>query len=242
MTMDMEKNLLSEKSRTFIEGFDQLVGGGFPKGCSVLLSGTPGTGKTIFALQYVCNGAVQSHEKGLYVTLEESADNLRRQAKQFGLDLEKLEKQGLVTLLEITPRNVTESSVKEILKKVERGKYERMVIDSLSALAINTPNTLGSVKDITEIFIKRFMYPFIGDILSSDATTLLISQAVDEKKLSNEGVSEFVCDGVVHFRFETLGGPYSRSLLVRKMREVKNDEDIHPLEISSKGIAIHNLR
>jgi len=231
-----------EKSKTFIAGFDQLVEGGFPRGSSILLSGTPGTGKTIFALQYIYNGALHSNEKGLYVALEESADNLRRQAKQFGWDIEKLEKQGLITLMDINPRNVSEYSVKEILKKIERGKYERLIIDSLSALAVNTPNTLGSVNEITDIFIKRFMYNFVSDIKSSNATALLISQAAEEKKLSNDGVSEFVCDGVVHFRFETLGGPYSRSLLVRKMREVKNDEDIHPLEISSKGIAIHNLR
>jgi len=218
------------------------VEGGFPRGSSILLSGTPGTGKTIFALQYIYNGALHSNEKGLYVALEESADNLRRQAKQFGWDIEKLEKQGLITLMDINPRNVSEYSVKEILKKIERGKYERLIIDSLSALAVNTPNTLGSVNEITDIFIKRFMYNFVSDIKSSNATALLISQAAEEKKLSNDGVSEFVCDGVVHFRFETLGGPYSRSLLVRKMREVKNDEDIHPLEISSKGIAIHNLR
>src|SRR3989344_3851106 len=231
-----------EKSKTFIAGFDQLVEGGFPRGSSILLSGTPGTGKTIFALQYIYNGALHSNEKGLYVALEESADNLRRQAKQFGWDIEKLEKQGLITLMDINPRNVSEYSVKEILKKIERGKYERLIIDSLSALAVNTPNTLGSVNEITDIFIKRFMYNFVSDIKSSNATALLISQAAEEKKLSNDGVSEFVCDGVVHFRFETLGGPYSRSLLVRKMREVKNDEDIHPLEISSKGIIVHNLR
>ena len=56
-----------------------------------------------------------------------------------------------------------------------------------------------------------------------------------------DGVSEFICDGVVLIKYESLGGDFSRTLRVRKMREVNNDEDIHPLEIGEKGIIIHSL-
>ena len=57
-----------------------------------------------------------------------------------------------------------------------------------------------------------------------------------------EGISEFLCDGVVLLNFESLGGEFSRSLLVRKMRHTKNEEDIHPLEISKKGLVVHKLK
>jgi KaiC/GvpD/RAD55 family RecA-like ATPase len=228
------------KIKTNIKGFDNLLEGGFPKGRNILLSGTPGTGKTIFALQYLYNGAKDFNEKGLYVTFEEGAEDLKKQAKLFGWDLEKLEKQSKIKILGISPGDIKESTARDIVKIIERNKYERLVIDSLSALAINTPNTFGAVTEITEIFIKRFMYHFINDLQGTHATTLLISQT-QKGQLSSDEVSEFICDGVIHIKYESLGGEFSRHLHIRKMRETKNDEDIHPLEITKKGIVIHNI-
>jgi circadian clock protein KaiC len=227
--------------KTEIQGFDRLVGGGFPQGKNILLSGTPGTGKTIFALQYLCNGALKFNEKGLYVTFEENAASLRRQAEMFGWNLENLEKKGKVTILDISAREITEKTAAEIIKRVQKDKYNRLVIDSLSALSINTPNMFGKITDLTDISIKRFMYHFITDLARSGATSLLISQTA-ERKLSSDGVSDFICDGIIHIKYESLGGEFSRSLTVRKMRQVKNDDDIHPLEIGKNGIVIHDLR
>lgn len=233
---------MTQKVKTNIEGFDELVGGGLPKGCCVLLSGTPGTGKTIFALQFLYNGATAFNERGIYVTFEENVHDLRKQAQQFGWDLEKAEKEGKLLIMGIQPKDIKDSSGRDIIQRVMKGNYERVVIDSLSALAINTPNTFGSVTDLTEILIKRFMYHFISEVRKTEATTLFVSQITEKGQLSSDQVSEFICDGIIYLTFETLGGPYSRSLLVRKMRKVRNDEDIHPLEISEKGIVVHNLR
>ncbi|MCP3683465.1 MAG: AAA family ATPase [bacterium] len=229
-----------EKIKTGIKGFDGLLGGGFPIGRSILIGGTPGTGKTIFALQFLYNGATTFKEKGLYVTLEETSDSLRKQANQFGWDLAKLEKEGKIKILDIGARDVKESTANEIVKLVKKNNYKRLVIDSMSALAINTPNTFGAVSEITELFVKRFMYHFIHDLNGSGATSLLISQTVDGS-LSSDSVSEFICDGVINIRYESLGGDYSRHLTVRKMRQVKNDEDVHPMEIGKKGIVVHTL-
>lgn len=67
----------TERVKTGIEGFDQLVQGGFPRGSTVLLCGSPGTGKTIFGLEYLFNGASKFKEKGLYVTFDQSEDSLK---------------------------------------------------------------------------------------------------------------------------------------------------------------------
>lgn len=227
--------------KTGIEGFDKLVGGGLPSGKCVLLSGTPGTGKTIFSLQYLYNGAKEHGEKGLYVTFEESASNLKSQARAFGWDIDAMEKKGLLRLLSFPVNDLTEETAKEIIKYAKAEKVTRLVIDSLSALAINVPATQVSLTSITHLYVQRFIYGFINDLRSlPDTTTLLVSQSTDGK-LSSDGVSEYVADGILYIKYETWGGQYSRTLLVRKMRECANDADIHPLEISLKGIVIHDL-
>lgn len=230
-----------ETIKTGIQGFDKLVGGGLPKGRNILLSGTPGTGKTIFALQFLYNGAKQFKEKGLYITFEEDGDSLKRQASQFGWDFTPLEKKGIVKFLNISASQIKEKTAKDILMEVIKGGYSRLVVDSLSALAINTPTTFISVSDITELSMKRFMYRFISDLRLKEATCLLTSQTSDGQ-LSRDGVSEFLCDGVIHINYESMGGNFSRHLTVRKMREIKNDEDLHPLEIGKKGIVLHDLK
>jgi KaiC/GvpD/RAD55 family RecA-like ATPase len=229
-----------EPVQSGIKGFDQLLGGGFPRERTVLISGTPGTGKTIFALQYIYNGATKYNEKGLYVTLEENSASLKNQALQFGWDFDKLEKKGQVKILDIAPRDIKENTGRDIASIARKGGYNRLVIDSISALAINTPNTFGSIMEVTELFTKRFMYTFIRELEESGATSLLIAQGTDGS-ISSDGVSEFICDGVINIKYESLGGDYSRYITIRKMREVKHDEDIHPLEIRNTGIVIHTL-
>lgn len=230
-----------DKIKTGIKGFDKLVDGGFPKGGNVLLSGTPGTGKTIFGLQFLYNGATLFNEKGLYITFEEKTDNIKKQAKQFGWDFDDLKKKNKVRILEISPKHIKYSTVEDILKIIKQEGYARLVIDSLSALAINTPMAFNSAIDITELSVKRFIYHFINDLRNEMITTLLISQTT-ENQLSRDGVSEFICDGVIYVKYEHLGGNFSRYLVIRKMRQTKNDENIHPVEITNSGLVIHTLK
>ena len=87
--------------RTGIKGFDALVQGGFPQGFIILVSGTPGTGKTLFGLEYLCNGAKKFRERGMFITLEQKLDEVRTQAKGIGLELGSLERKGALALMHI---------------------------------------------------------------------------------------------------------------------------------------------
>ncbi len=229
--------------KTAIPGFDNLVDGGLPKGKTILLSGTPGTCKTIFGLQYLYNGAMQFNEKGLYVSFEEKEHSLKAQARQFGWDFEKLEKEKKVKILSITPTSIKETTARDIIAIIQKNNITRLVIDSVSSMAINTPTTYTKVSDLTDIAVKRFMYLFINSLkeeLNQQATTLLISQT-SSGELSKDNVSEFICDGIILLSYETVGGGFSRSLLIRKMRETNNDDSYHPLEINGRGLKVHNL-
>jgi len=198
-----------DRVKTGIKGFDKLVEGGFPKGKIVLLSGTPGTSKTIFALQFLYNGATQFNENGLYVSFEEREQSLKSQALQFGWEFDKLEKANKVKILSIPANSIKETTAFEIISLAKKNSVKRLVIDSLSTLSINTPTTYSKVTDLTEISIKRFMYTFINDLrdIRDGVTSLLISQTV-EGQLSRDTVSEFICDGIIHINYETLGGKF----------------------------------
>lgn len=231
------------KVKTGIKGFDELVEGGLPQGKVVLLSGAPGTGKTIFALQYLYNGAVHFNEKGIYVSFEEPADALRRQAKQFGWDFEKLEREKKVKIVSIPVRSIKENTAEEILELARKMKASRIVIDSLNALSINSPTTYTAVNELTEISIQRFMYLFINEMRDSEGgiTPLLISQTLGNQ-VTRDTVSEFICDGIIHMTYEPMGGKYTMFLTIRKMRETRHNEDIHPIEISDEGLVTHTLQ
>ncbi|MBD3355147.1 AAA family ATPase, partial [Candidatus Woesearchaeota archaeon] len=200
-----------KKIKTGIKGFDNLVQGGFPKGKSVLLSGTPGTGKTIFALQFLYNGAVKFNEKGLYVTFEEKVQDLKDQAKQFGWDFDKLEKERKVKIINISSSEISKNTVNEIINIVQKSNITRLVIDSLSTLSINTPTVATNVTDLGEFSIKRFIYSFLDSLRElKNTTSLLISQNISEELMSGDKVSEFLCDGVIHLIYESMGGEFSR--------------------------------
>ena len=232
-----------ERVSTGIKGFDSLIEGGFPKGAAILLSGTPATGKTIFALQYLVNGAKDFNENSLYITFEEKRESLKTQAKQFGWNLDELEKKNKLIIRQISPNEISKNTIKEIIELAKECDIKRIAIDSLSTLSINTPSTYMNVNEMNEYTIKRFIYSFVDELKQSDGiTSILISQSLNDEDLSRDDVSEFICDGIVHLTFESMGGQFSRSLLVRKMRRTKNDEDIHPLEIGKSGIVVHNIK
>lgn len=231
------------RTKTGIKGFDNLIEGGFPKGSAILLGGTPGTGKTIFALQYLHNGMEKFNEPGLYVTFEEKAEKLREQALQFGWDFAKLESSSNVKIWYIPTTTLTKNTIEEIITFVKDNKIKRLVIDSLSTLSINIPTTHTNVGEVTDYSIKQFIYFFLDKLRElQDTTTILISQTPRTDSLSGDSISEFVCDGVINVVFESMGGEFSRNLLVRKIRQTKHDEDIHPLEISRHGLIVHTLK
>jgi len=248
-----------DRVKTGIKGFDNLVDGGIPKGMCVLLTGSPGTSKTLFGVEYLFNGATKFKEKGLFVTVGQSIDVLKRQAAAFGWDFDKLAEKGL-DILSLSTKQLDSDIATLIIKKVREGGYKRLVIDSLTTLSLNAP-LYRSLNDISVVdimkkksifsppasgdsIIQSFIYNFIDNLHQlTGCTTIMISESSEKGEyLTKDQVSEFVSDGIILLTFDSMGGEFSRSLLVRKMRQTKNNEDIHPLEISPKGLVIHSLK
>ena len=94
---------LPNKVRSGIDGFDDLVVGGFPRSHSILVTGGTGTGKSTFALQFIYNGAKVYDEPGIYVTMEERIPSVIRNASTYGWDLDALQKKDKIALVDYSP-------------------------------------------------------------------------------------------------------------------------------------------
>ena len=87
---------------TGIPGLDALVEGGFPRARSILVSGSCGTGKSIFGMQYLYHGLVDYEEPGVFVTFDEMPSKIREDMLKFGWNLKELEKNDLLAILDAT--------------------------------------------------------------------------------------------------------------------------------------------
>ena len=158
-----------ERIRTGIKNLDSLFQGGLIKNSITLISGAPGTGKTIISLGYIYNGAHELNETGLYVTFEQPVYDLRSQALQFGWDFAKQEKKGKIYILSIPIEEIHKETLNLIGQLVKKYKAQRLVIDSLSTLTIAAPHFSDYVNgSVTQPATRFFIYKFINNMAYSD--------------------------------------------------------------------------
>ncbi|MBR9678111.1 MAG: hypothetical protein GOU97_02365 [Nanoarchaeota archaeon] len=217
---------------TGISGMDKLIEGGFNVGDIILISGGTGTGKTIFGLQFLYNN---KDFNGLYISFEESKEDLFRDGKQFGWDLEGMEKAGKLKVVYYPPFEFDKllDQLEDIIVKT---KAKRIVIDSASIFGLY-------VKDLYEL--RRKIYKLSKVIKKTGCTCLVISEIVGESssesiagKYSRFGVEEFVADGVIIFHYTGLGGDFDRTVQVLKMRRTNQKRGLFPMKIGKKGIVV----
>ena len=117
---------------THIPGMDELINGGFPEGTINLLTGPPGSAKSLFGMHYIYNGARYEDEPGIYLTLEESRNSILRAATSYGLDIETFEKEGKSYLIDLGKMRVECSSAEEL---------EWLLLEPCSFLCLTTAKT-----------------------------------------------------------------------------------------------------
>ena len=193
----------ANRARSGIPGFDELTNGGLIRNRAYLAAGSAGTGKTIFSMQFIHSGIVKYGENGVYVTLEETPEQLRRDMFSFGWNLKKLENEGRLILLDasssrvgfgskekfVVPRPFTlDALVYEVNRCIEKTKAKRVVIDCLDAMGLHA-------KDVEEF--RKSLLKLTMILKSFECTSLLISESFDGKTPSRYGVEEFVSDGII---------------------------------------------
>lgn len=237
-----------ERISTGIAGFDKLVDGGLPKSSITLVSGTPGTGKSILCAQVIYNNALKG-KKCLYLNLEQNEGRLESQMKQFGWDPEKIRKNLKITSVDSSNPNMVEY----ILEAIGGLNYDLIVLDSLDSIS-SLPISLedmgksGAEKASEFIMPAIFAEPLVGRaklkriftaIAKSKATALLTSERIEGAQgISRDTISEFLCDGIITMHYVEIGIADYRTMLIIKVRNSDHYKDVIPFNITGKGIEI----
>ena len=240
-----QKNAV-DRVRTGIDGLDGIIGGGLPGKSITLVSGPPGSGKSIFCFQFLYEG-VKKGEKCLFLTLDKKVNGLLIQAKKLGFDFQPAMEQKLAKFLflNVNKKLVYESMTNEILS----GEYDRVVLDSITPLsempiyAKDTENNSDiSIINSEEIPtntnppVRRLHLRFIMDALETAETTSIVTSELPmgSSLLSRDGISEFLADGVIILNFDSTMD--RRKLSVMKMRNTKHTLKPQDIEIGEGGI------
>lgn len=239
-----------ERTKSGVPGFDEIIGGGFPKGTCCLVTGTAGSGKTTFAVQFLVSGITQFSENGVYVSLEERPKDLRKEMINFGWDLEKLEREKKLAIIDagsardgirsneqyalnIGPRlNISALSahIFEIYKEINA---KRIVIDSIPSLQLR-------LKDEAEV--RRATSLLTNLLLEMGRTSLMITEIADPHEFSRYGFEEYVTRGVIVMRLIPQYGELKRTIQVMKMRGTNHSTRTYPMEITSQGIVVQSQK
>lgn len=224
--------------RTGIDGFDELVLGGFPRSHTILVTGGAGTGKSTFAMQFVYKGAKVYDEPGVYVTLEESIPSIRKNAATFGWDLESLEKQSQLALVDIAPavsgqlRKIDPSDMYSAVSgHAKQIGAKRVVIDPITIFGLQTENPM---------LLRQDLIRFASLLRQLDATVVFVTEIPeDSHALSRFGVEEFISDAVVVLYYTRIGGSRVRGIEVRKLRGSSHKEGVFPVGIGDAGLVAY---
>jgi len=219
-----------------IPGLDKLIGGGVQKESVLLVVGGAGSGKTVFATQFLIEGAKRG-EPGVFITFEEKKMRFYSEMRSLGWDLSELEKKNKFAFVEYTPEQVKkmlEEGGGEIEVAIEEMKAKRIVIDSISSFALLFESELEKREAALSLFelLRKW-----------NVTTLLTLEHEPMIGMTAEHLSspiEFEVDGIILLYFLRPDGSRIRSIEILKMRGAQHSKQMLGFEIGRGGLKISN--
>lgn len=227
------KRSVDERLSTGVEGLDALMGGGIPRGYSVLMAGPSGSGKTVLSHQFVIAGAAAG-ENGILAVFEKRPNDYL-QTTPHGGEIARLVAEKKLEILYLRPLDLSiDETLLELLAAVKRVGAKRAVIDSLSGLELALAPTFR------EDF-RESLYRMIGTMTGSGVTvmaTVELEDAYTKLSFSPQGIA-FLSDAIIIQRYVEREGRLTRAMAIVKVRASDHSKDIREYEISAdKGIVI----
>jgi len=225
-----------EKIATGISSFDIIAKGGLPRGRTTLISGTAGSGKTIFAVQFLAAG-IESGVPGVFVTFEESAAEIRKNMLSFGWDLQKWEKEGMLAFVDASPDPSIDTIeagsfdlgalLARVSHAVGRVKAERVAVDSLGAV-------FSQFSD--QSTVRSELFRIAHGLKALGVTAVLTAERTDDYgPIARFGVEEFIADNVMILRNVLQDESRRRTIEILKFRGCDHQKGEYPFSIVPDG-------
>ena len=225
------------KTPSGITGLDEVTGGGLPTGRSTLLCGGAGCGKTLFSIEFLANGILAYNEPGVFMTFEETADDLAQNVASLGFDLKQMQADKMLAIDHVkVDRNEIEESGDFDLE----GLFIRLghAIDSVGAkrVVLDTIETLFS--GITNTMILRSELKRLFTWLKDKGVTSIITAEKGEGTLTRHGLEEYVSDCVILLDNRVINQITTRRLRIVKYRGSIHGTNEYPFLIDEAGISV----
>ena len=225
------------KAATGIEGFDAITGGGLPAGRPTLVCGGPGSGKTLFAMEFLVHGAEQFGEPGVFISFEESADDLAKNVASLGYDLDRFQKEKRLVVDHI---HLDRADIEEAGDYTLDGLFVRidLAIRTVKAkrVVIDTPEVLfGGLKDTA--VLRAELERLFRWLKERELTTVITAERGDGS-LTRHGLEEYVSDCVVLLEQHVDELVTTRRLRVVKYRGTNHGGNEYPFLIDEHGFSV----
>ncbi len=234
-----------DRCKTGIAGLDNILNGGIPRGNTILITGSCGTGKTTLSLEFLVHGAIMD-ERSMYISVTEAPEKLVdnmitydffdkkliNEKKLILIDLQEIYIKLGLEKLEFTLEDVY-ILVRQIVKLVKELGIKRLVIDSITSICYR----LTSREEIREFILH------LGKELSDiGCTTILISELLHSSEgYSQYGVEEAIADGIIFMGNLERRGDLLRTIQVIKMRGTTHSRAKYVLDLTSIGVLMAPL-
>ncbi len=231
------EELRLEKSPTGIRGFDEITQGGLPRGRTALVTGGPGTGKTMFAMEFLVKGATEFGETGVFVSFEETPDELIANSASLGFSLPELCESNRLHMDYV---RVERSEIEETGEYDLEGLFIRLshAINSVGAkrLVLDTIETLFS--GLSNASILRAELRRLFRWLKDKGMTTIVTGERGANSLTREGLEEYVSDCVILLDHRVAEQVSTRRIRVVKYRGTEHGTNEYPFLISGRGFMV----
>ena len=230
-----------DKVETAIPGFDLVAFGGLPRERSTLVSGTAGSGKTVFCAQFLAEGILHAGEAGVFVTFEESPEDIRRNLAGFGWDVARWESEDLWAFVDASPSTGADT--------IETGPYDLGALLARVEHAIRrTGATRVSIDSVASSFhqfesaatVRTELCRLGGALKKMGVTSVVTAERTEEYgDIARHGVEEFVADNVIILRNGLEGEKRRRTLEILKFRGTDHQKGEFPFSVTpDRGVVL----
>jgi circadian clock protein KaiC len=226
-----------QKSATGIKGFDEITGGGLPSGRPTLVCGDAGCGKTLFAMEFLVKGATLFNEPGVFMSFEETEQELTKNVASLGFDLNDLVAKKKIALdhvhverseIEETGEYDLEGLFIRLNSAIESVSAKRVVLDTIESLFAGLPNALILRSELRRLF--RW--------LKDKNVTVIITGERGSGTYTRQGLEEYVSDCVIVLDHRVIDQLSTRRLRVVKYRGSSHGTNEYPFLIDEDGITV----